>query len=30
MLPEGVKKVAIVVVENTGKTVNIDSIKLMK
>ena len=30
MLPEGVKKVALVVVENTGKTVNIDSIKLMK
>lgn len=29
-LPEGVKRVAIVVVENTGKTVNIDNIKLMK
>ena len=29
-LPEGVKRVAIVVVENSGKTVNIDSIKLMK
>ena len=29
-LPEGVKKVAIVVIENTGKTVNIDTIKLMK
>lgn len=29
-LPEGAKRVAIVVVENTGKTVNIDNIKLMK
>ena len=29
-LPEGVKRIAIVVVENSGKTVNIDSIKLMK
>lgn len=29
-LPEGAKRVAIVVVENSGKTVNIDSIKLMK
>lgn len=29
-LPEGVKRVAIVVVENSGKTINIDSIKLMK
>lgn len=29
-LPEGSKRVAIVVVENSGKTVNIDSIKLMK
>lgn len=29
-LPEGVKRVAIVVVENSGKTVNFDNIKLMK
>ncbi len=29
-LPEGVKRVAIVVVENTGNRVNIDNIKLMK
>ena len=29
-LPEGAKRVAIVVVENSGTTVNIDSIKLMK
>ena len=29
-LPEGVKRVAIVVVENSGKTINIDSIALMK
>lgn len=29
-LPEGAKRVALVVVENTGKTVNIDNIKLMK
>ena len=29
-LPEGVKRVAIVVVENTGKRVSIDNIKLMK
>ena len=30
VLPEGVKRVAIVLVENSGKTVNIDNIKLMK
>lgn len=29
-LPEGAKRVAIVVVENTGNRVNIDNIKLMK
>ena len=29
-LPEGVKRVAIVVVENSGNRVNIDNIKLMK
>lgn len=29
-LPEGAKRVALVVVENTGKTINIDNIKLMK
>ncbi len=29
-LPEGVKRVAIVVVENSGKSINIDDIKLMK
>ena len=29
-LPEGVKRVAIVVVENSGKTINLDNIKLMK
>lgn len=29
-LPEGNKRVAIVVVENSGKTINIDNIKLMK
>ena len=29
-LPEGVKRIAIVIVENSGKTVNLDSIKLMK
>ena len=29
-LPEGVKRIAIVVVENSGTTVNLDSIKLMK
>lgn len=29
-LPEGVKRVAIVVVENTGRRVNFDNIKLMK
>lgn len=29
-LPEGIKRVAIVVVENTGNRVNIDNIKLMK
>lgn len=29
-LPEGVKRVAIVVVDNTGNRVNIDDIKLMK
>lgn len=29
-LPEGVKRVAIVVVENTGNRINIDNIKLMK
>ena len=29
-LPEGVKRIAIVVVENTGRRVNIDNIKLMK
>ena len=29
-LPEGVKRVAIVLVENTGRRVNIDNIKLMK
>ena len=29
-LPEGVKRVAIVVVENSGQTVNIDNIKFMK
>ena len=29
-LPEGVKRVAIVLVENTGRRVNLDNIKLMK
>lgn len=29
-LPEGNKRVAIVVVENSGKTINMDNIKLMK
>lgn len=29
-LPEGVKRVALVIVENTGNRVNIDNIKLMK
>ena len=29
-LPEGNKRVAIVVVENSGRRVNIDNIKLMK
>ncbi|MBQ8293185.1 MAG: Ig-like domain-containing protein [Bacilli bacterium] len=29
-LPEGVKRVAIVIVENSGRRVNIDDIKLMK
>ena len=29
-LPEGVKRVAIVVVENSGKRVNFDNVKLMK
>lgn len=29
-LPEGVKRVAIVVVENSGRRVNLDNIKLMK
>ncbi len=30
VLPEGVKRIAIVVVENTGRRVNIDEIKLLK
>ena len=30
ILPEGVKRIAIVVVENTGRRVNIDEIKLLK
>ena len=30
VLPEGAKRVAIVVVANTGNRVNIDNIKLMK
>lgn len=29
-LPEGVKRVAIIIVENTGRRVNIDDIKLLK
>lgn len=29
-LPEGVKRIAIIVVENSGRRVNIDNIKLMK
>lgn len=29
-LPEGVKRIAIVIVENTGRRVNIDNIKFMK
>ena len=29
-LPEGVKRIAIVLVENTGRRVNLDNIKLMK
>lgn len=29
-LPEGIKRVAIVIIENTGNRVNIDNIKLMK
>lgn len=30
ILPEGVKRIAIVVVENTGRRVNIDEVKLLK